>query len=113
MPATALRPGRPRHAGGPLAGHLRRVRNRIPPPPPPAVGRVPLPAVRQGKGAAVVGRIRVVIEVADGIVRVTADGRVEILLLRYDDLLADAQPEDCPVAVDRRRVERLFRTHGP
>lgn len=56
--------------------------------------------------------IRVVIEVADGVVRVTAARPVEVLLVRYDDLLADAQPEDCPVAVDARRVERLFRAHS-
>ena len=53
--------------------------------------------------------IRILIELADGVVNVTADRLVEVLVLRYDDLLADAVPERCPVAVNRRRVNRLFR----
>ena len=56
--------------------------------------------------------IRIVIEIADGVVRVAANRPAEVLLVRYDDLLADAQPEDCPVTVDARRVERLVRAHG-
>ena len=56
--------------------------------------------------------IRIVIEIADGVVRVTSDRPVEVLVVRYDDLLAEPEPEDCPVAVDARRVERLFRAHG-
>lgn len=55
--------------------------------------------------------VRIVIEVSDGVVSVTADRPVEVLVLRYDDLLADAVPEACPVAVNHRRVNRLFREH--
>ncbi len=56
--------------------------------------------------------IRIVIEIADGVASVTANRPIEVLLVRYDDLLADAQREACPVAVDARRVEQLYRTHG-
>ena len=56
--------------------------------------------------------VRIVIEMADGVTRATADRPVELLLVRYDDLLADAQPEVCRVVVDARRVGRLFRAHG-
>lgn len=53
--------------------------------------------------------VRIVIEDADGILRVTADRPVRVLLIRWDDLLADPQPEDLEVEVDPRRVERQFR----
>lgn len=53
--------------------------------------------------------VRIVIEDASGVLRVTADRPVRVLLVRYDDLLADPQPEDLEVGVDPRRVERLFR----
>ena len=56
--------------------------------------------------------IRIVIEIADGVARATANRPTEVLIVRYDDLLADAQREACPVAVDARRVERPFRAHG-
>lgn len=56
--------------------------------------------------------IRIVIEIADGVARATANRPVELLLIRYDDLLADAQSEDCQVVVNAHRVERLFRAHG-
>jgi len=56
--------------------------------------------------------IRIVIEDADGVIRVTTDHPVRVLLIRYDDLTADPQPEDLEVSVDPRRVERLFRIHG-
>lgn len=52
---------------------------------------------------------RIVIEDADGVLRVTADHPVRVLLVRWDDLLADPQPEDLEVSVDPRRVERLYR----
>ena len=53
--------------------------------------------------------VRVVIEDADGVIRVTADRPVRVLLIRWDDLLADPQPEDLEVDLDPRRVGRLFR----
>lgn len=55
--------------------------------------------------------IRIVIEDADGVLTVTADRPVRVLLIRWDDLLADPQPDDLEVSVDPRRVERLFRNH--
>jgi hypothetical protein len=56
--------------------------------------------------------IRIVIEDADGVLRITADHPVRVLLLRYDDLLADPQREDLEVDLDPRRVERLFQNHS-
>lgn len=56
--------------------------------------------------------IRIVIEMADSVISVTANQPIDVLLVRYDDLLADAQSEDCPVAVGARLVEQLYRTHG-
>ena len=56
--------------------------------------------------------VRIVIEDADGVHRVTADRLVRVLLLRYDDLLADPQPENTEVDLDPQRVERLFREHS-
>ena len=56
--------------------------------------------------------IRIVIEDADGVLRVTADRSVRVLLVRYDDLLADPQTEDLAVSVDPRRAEQLFRKHN-
>ena len=56
--------------------------------------------------------IRIVIEDADGVLRVTATHSIRLLLLRYDDLLADPQPVECDVSVDPRRVEQLFRNHN-
>lgn len=56
--------------------------------------------------------IRLVIEIADGVVRVTAPRPVEVLLVRYDDLLADPRSEECSVAVSRARVAQLFRDLG-
>lgn len=53
--------------------------------------------------------VRIVIEDADGVLRVTADQPVRVLLVRWNDLLADPQPVECDVSVDPRRVERLFR----
>lgn len=52
---------------------------------------------------------RIVIENADGVLRVTTDHPVRVLLIRWDDLLADPQPENLEVEVDPRRVERQFR----
>ena len=51
-----------------------------------------------------------VIEDADGVIRVTADRPVQVLLIRYDDLTAAPQPEDIEVDLDPQRVEQLFRT---
>jgi hypothetical protein len=56
--------------------------------------------------------VRIVIEDADGVLRVTADRPVRVLLVRYDDLLAAPQPEDLEVDVDPRRVRRMFRNHS-
>lgn len=56
--------------------------------------------------------VRIVIEEADGVLRVTADRPVRVLLIRWDDLLADPQPEDLEVHVDPRRVGRLVRNFG-
>ena len=56
--------------------------------------------------------VRVVIEDADGVLRVAADRSVRVLLIRYDDLLADPQPENIEVDLNPRRVEQLFRTHN-
>lgn len=49
---------------------------------------------------------------ADGVAKATASRPIKLLLVRYDDLLAEAQPESCPVVVDAHRVEQLFRAHG-
>ncbi|OAI41694.1 hypothetical protein AYO40_02555 [Planctomycetaceae bacterium SCGC AG-212-D15] len=53
---------------------------------------------------------RVVIEVADEAIKaITADGALEVLLIRYDDLLASVIVEEAPgVEVDAGRVRRLF-----
>lgn len=56
--------------------------------------------------------IRLVIEDADGVIRVTADQPVRVLLIRYDDWTADPQPEDLEVSVDPRRVHRMYRDHS-
>jgi hypothetical protein len=56
--------------------------------------------------------VRIVIEDADGVLRVTADRPVRVLLIRYDDLLADPQPENLEVSVAPRRVRRLYRDPG-
>lgn len=53
--------------------------------------------------------VRIVIEDADGVTRVTADRPVQVLLVRYDDLLVEPQLVECDVSVNPRRVERLFR----
>lgn len=56
--------------------------------------------------------VRIVVEDADGVLRVTTDHPVRVLLIRWDDLLADPQPEDLSVDLDPRRVERLFENHS-
>jgi hypothetical protein len=55
--------------------------------------------------------VRIVIEDADGVLRVTASHPIHLLLLRYDDLLAEPRPVECDAGVNPRRVERLFRIH--
>lgn len=55
--------------------------------------------------------VRIVIEDADGVLRVAADHPVRVLLIRYDDLLADPQPENIVVDLNPRRVEQLFQNH--
>lgn len=63
----------------------------------------------EAKGEEVMAR-RVVIEIADEAIKgITADGRLEVLVIRYDDLLASVIVEETPeVEVDVTRVQRLF-----
>ena len=56
--------------------------------------------------------IRIVIEDADGVLRVAATHSIRLLLLRYDDLLADPQQENIVVDLNPRRVEQLFQNHN-
>lgn len=53
---------------------------------------------------------RIVIEIADEAIKgITADGAAEVLVIRYDDLLASVVVEESPpVEVDAGRVARLF-----
>lgn len=53
---------------------------------------------------------RIVIEIADEAIKgITADGSLDVLLLRYDDWLSTIVVEETPkVEVDAARVRRLF-----